>query len=76
MAKKKKAKAPPKRRTAIKARAQAAPSGVLELGDRRELFIDDYLIERVEAKRSINSNPSRRGKLTELLITNDNYKKR
>lgn len=47
MAKKKKAKAPPKRRTAIKARAQAAPSGVLELGDRRELFIDDYLIEHL-----------------------------
>lgn len=30
----------------------------------------DYSIERVWAKRSINSNPSKRGKLTELLITN------
>ena len=37
-------------------------------------FFDDlyseYRISRVLAKRSINSNPARRGKLTELLITN------
>lgn len=30
----------------------------------------DFKIERVNAKRSINSNPEKRGKLTELLITN------
>lgn len=30
----------------------------------------DFNIQRVEAKRSINSNPNKRGKLTELLITN------
>ena len=37
-------------------------------------FFDDlyanFTIERVEAKRSINANPSKRGKLNELLITN------
>ena len=30
----------------------------------------DFNIQRVEAKRSINANPDKRGKLTELLITN------
>lgn len=30
----------------------------------------DYYINRVKAKRSINSNPNKRGKLNELLITN------
>jgi DNA adenine methylase len=30
----------------------------------------DFNIQRVEAKRSINANPEKRGKLTELLITN------
>lgn len=30
----------------------------------------DYNIHRVNARRSINANPSKRGKLTELLITN------
>ena len=48
--------------------------------DPANTFFDDlysqYRISRVWAKRSINSNPARRGKLTELLITNDNYKKR
>jgi DNA adenine methylase len=34
-----------------------------------ELYTD-YFISRVEAKRSINANPSKRGKLNELLITN------
>lgn len=34
-----------------------------------ELF-SDYTINRVEARRSINANPNKRGKLTELLITN------
>ena len=44
MAKRKaKAKAAPKRRAA----AGTTPAGVIELGDRRELFVDDYLIERL-----------------------------
>lgn len=30
----------------------------------------DFIIMRVDAKRSINANPDKRGKLTELLITN------
>ena len=30
----------------------------------------DFNIKRIEAKRSINANPEKRGKLTELLITN------
>lgn len=30
----------------------------------------DFHIQRVDAKRSINANPQKRGKLTELLITN------
>lgn len=34
-----------------------------------ELY-SDFNIQRVEAKRRINANPSKRGKLTELLITN------
>lgn len=41
-----------------------------------DLFFDelyqDFIIERVSAKRSINANPSRRGSLTELLIRNYN----
>ncbi len=32
----------------------------------------DYSISRVNAKRSINANPEKRGFLTELLITNNN----
>ena len=39
-----------------------------------DLFFDnlykDYIIERVLARRSINAVPSKRGKLTELLIRN------
>lgn len=35
----------------------------------------DYYIQRVDAKRSINANPKKRGLLTELLITNNNYNK-
>jgi DNA adenine methylase len=34
-----------------------------------DLF-SDYNIQRVNAKRSINANPEKRGELTELLITN------
>ena len=30
----------------------------------------DFIIKRVDAKRSINANPEKRGKLTELLINN------
>lgn len=33
----------------------------------------DFIINRVDAKRSINANPEKRGKLTELLITNYDY---
>ncbi|MGI6718342.1 MAG: DNA adenine methylase [Bacteroidales bacterium] len=42
--------------------------------DKSDNFFDnlyaDFNIQRVEAKRSINANPQKRGKLTELLITN------
>lgn len=42
--------------------------------DENDNFFDDlysnFNIQRVEAKRSINANPEKRGKLTELLITN------
>lgn len=42
--------------------------------DPNDNFFDDlysdFNIQRVEAKRSINANPNKRGKLTELLITN------
>ena len=42
MAKRKRAKPTTERKT-----ASSAPAGVIELGDRRELFVDDYLIERL-----------------------------
>lgn len=35
----------------------------------------DYYIQRVDARRSINANPEKRGMLKELLITNNNYNK-
>ena len=35
----------------------------------------DYWIDRVWASRSVNANPEKRGKLTELLINNCNYNK-
>ncbi len=42
--------------------------------DMNDNFFDDlyseFIINRVDAKRSINANPEKRGKLTELLITN------
>src|SRR5690606_16368331 len=42
--------------------------------DENDNFFDelysDFNIQRVEAKRNINANPDKRGKLTELLITN------
>ncbi len=42
-------------------------------------FFDDlycnFNIQRVEAKRSINANPEKRGRLTELLITNQTSNK-
>jgi DNA adenine methylase len=42
--------------------------------DENDNFFDDlyadFSISRVNAKRSINANPNKRGKLTELLITN------
>ena len=39
-----------------------------------ELYAD-FSISRVKAKRSINSNPDKRGELNELLITNHKYEK-
>src|SRR5690554_5870840 len=45
--------------------------------DPNDNFFDDlyskFNIQRVEAKRSINANPQKRGKLNELLITNYIY---
>ena len=42
--------------------------------DANDNFFDDlysdFYIQRVDARRSINANPEKRGKLTELLITN------
>jgi DNA adenine methylase len=35
----------------------------------------NFNIKRVFARRNINSNPNKRGELTELLITNYNYEK-
>lgn len=35
-----------------------------------DMLYQDFIIERVYAKRAINANPSKRGKLTELLIRN------
>lgn len=47
--------------------------------DKNDNFFDyiysDFNIQRVEAKRTINANPKKRGKLTELLITNHRNKK-
>lgn len=44
--------------------------------DENDNFFDelyaDFKIERVDAKRSINANPEKRGLLKELLITNNN----
>jgi DNA adenine methylase len=45
----------------------------------QDLFFDDiyknFNISRVFARRNINANPSKRGKLTELLISNYDYDK-
>ena len=47
---------------------------MLSNSDCQDKFFDDlymqYQIERVWASRSINANPNKRGKLTELLIRN------
>ncbi len=47
--------------------------------DIKNNFFDDiystFKIQRVNARRSINANPRKRGQLTELLITNYNYEK-
>jgi DNA adenine methylase len=47
--------------------------------DVNDNFFDElysqFIINRVDAKRSINANPDKRGKLTELLITNGQYEK-
>lgn len=46
--------------------------------DENDNFFDDlyadFKIERVDAKRNINANPEKRGKLKELLITNQENK--
>lgn len=46
--------------------------------DINDNFFDDlysqFIINRVDAKRSINANPEKRGKLKELLITNNHSK--
>lgn len=48
--------------------------------DEDDNFFDDlyaeYNIQRVSAKRNINANPSKRGALSELLITNQVYSKK
>lgn len=38
-----------------------------------DILYDNYLIERVLASRSINSNPTKRGKLTEIVVHNYQY---
>lgn len=47
--------------------------------DENDNFFDDlysdFNIQRVQAKRSINANPEKRGKLSELLITNQSSSK-
>ena len=52
---------------------------VLSNSDPDDKFFDklynNFNIKRVFAKRSINSNPNKRGVLTELLITNNGYEK-
>jgi len=40
-----------------------------------EKLYRNFNIRRVKARRSINSNPNKRGELTELLITNYSYEK-
>jgi DNA adenine methylase len=44
-----------------------------------DIFFDalyrKFNIQRVTAKRNINSNPNKRGRLTELLITNNHHEK-
>ena len=47
---------------------------MLSNSDCKDMFFDDlyaqYIIERVQASRSINSNPAKRGKLDEILVRN------
>jgi DNA adenine methylase len=45
-------------------------NGKNEIDDFFDDLYSDFNIQRVEARRSINANPQKRGKLTELLITN------
>ena len=53
---------------------EAGFSFMLSNSDCKDMFFDDlylhYQIERVWASRAINSNPQKRGKLTEILIRN------
>ena len=47
---------------------------MLSNSDCQDMFFDDlyaqYIIERVWASRSVNANPNKRGKLTEILVHN------
>jgi hypothetical protein len=43
-----------------RAQAQTAPAGTLALGSRRELFIDDFLIDRLSGARLRLHSPERR----------------
>ena len=47
---------------------------MLSNSDCKDMFFDDlyaqYIIERVWASRSVNSNPAKRGKLNEILVRN------
>ncbi len=45
---KKTTKGTTKSKTARKTRGAASPAGIIELGERRELFVDNFLIERLD----------------------------
>ncbi len=53
---------------------KAGYSFMLSNSDCSDMFFDDlyaqYIIERVWASRSVNANPQKRGKLTEILVHN------
>lgn len=53
---------------------EAGHSFMLSNSDCKDMFFDDlysqYKIERIWASRSVNANPEKRGKLTEILVHN------
>lgn len=59
---------------------KAGYSFMLSNSDCSDMFFDDlyaqYIIERVWASRSVNANPKKRGKLTEILVHNYHETKR